>query len=56
MTATRATRAALKTLERRLKDARTTAHPTELPGLNIALNIVRDTIAEQHHNTQEPQP
>ena len=36
----------LRTLERRLKDARTTAHPTELPGLNRALNIVRDTITE----------
>ena len=43
---TRLERDPLRTLERRIKDARTTAHPTELPGLNHALNIVRDTITE----------
>ena len=45
---TRRERDPLKTIERRIKDARTTAHPTELPGLNHALNIVRDTITETH--------
>lgn len=43
---TRRDRDPLRTLERRIKDARATAHPTELPGLNRALNIVRDTTTE----------
>lgn len=45
-TDTRRERDPLRTLERRIKDVRATAHPTELPGLNVALNIVRDTITE----------
>lgn len=35
--------AALDMAEQRLKEARTAATPAELPGLNLALNIVRDT-------------
>lgn len=34
---------ALDMAEQRLKEARTTATPAELPGLNLALNIIRDT-------------
>ena len=29
--------------EQRIKEARMTATPAELPGLNMALNIIRDT-------------
>lgn len=43
---TRRERDPLRALERRIKDARATANLAELPGLNHALNIVRDTIAE----------
>lgn len=45
---TRRERNQLHTLERRIKDARTTANLAELPGLNRALNIIRDTITETH--------
>lgn len=34
---------ALDMAEQRIKEARRTAQPGELPGLNMALNIIRDT-------------
>ena len=34
---------ALDMTEQRIKEARMTATPAELPGLNMALNIIRDT-------------
>ena len=35
---------ALDMTEQRIKEARATATPAELPGLNMALNIIRDTV------------
>lgn len=34
---------ALDMTEQRIKEARLNAQPGDLPGLNIALNIIRDT-------------
>ena len=34
---------ALDMTEQRINQARATATPAELPGLNLALNIIRDT-------------